>query len=63
LAFASLTVIVPVHFQPHATPRFIHTTHTGHVALWVFFAIFAAALVGVGITSLRVEKRARVFHW
>ncbi|GFZ52110.1 hypothetical protein JCM24511_09883 [Saitozyma sp. JCM 24511] len=54
---------LPTNTFPHATPRFIHATHTGHVALWVFFAIFAAALVGVGITSLRVEKRARAFHW
>jgi len=35
----------------------------GHVALWVFFALFTAGLVGVGILALRVEKRARVFHW
>lgn len=43
--------------------RFLHSTHTGHTALWVVFALFTLGLVGVFILSLRVERKARVFHW
>ena len=49
--------------QPTAHPVFLHATQPGFVALWIVFGLFTAGLIGVGILSLRVEKRARVFHW
>lgn len=42
--------------------HFIHSGKTGHTALWVIFALFVAGFLGTGLLSLRVEKRARLFH-
>lgn len=38
-------------------------TNVGQNALWTFFVLFTLGLLGVGIMALRVEKRARLFHW
>jgi hypothetical protein len=43
--------------------RLLHSTHTGHTALWVVFALFTFGLLGVFVLSARVERKARVFHW
>ncbi|KAL7420931.1 hypothetical protein Q5752_004885 [Cryptotrichosporon argae] len=53
---------LPTFPIPEATARHIHATHVGHMALWVFFALFAVAFVAVGVLSLRVERRSRFFH-
>ena len=49
--------------QPEHHFKFIHAHHTGHIALWVIFALFTAGLLGVFVLAHRVEKRARIFHW
>lgn len=54
---------LPTDTFPTAHPVFLHATQPGFVALWIVFALFTAGLIGVGVLSLRVEKRARVFHW
>ncbi|ORY32162.1 hypothetical protein BCR39DRAFT_524418 [Naematelia encephala] len=54
---------LPTDTFPSPHVRFLHATGTGHVALWVIFALFTAGLLGVWILALRVEKRARIFHW
>jgi hypothetical protein len=48
--------------QPEVDFHFIHSGKTGHTALWVIFALFVAGFLGTGLLSLRVEKRARLFH-
>ncbi|KAK4690043.1 hypothetical protein P7C73_g47, partial [Tremellales sp. Uapishka_1] len=54
---------LPTDTFPSATARYIHATKSGENALWVVFVIMTLGLLGVGVLSLRVEKRARVFHW
>ncbi|WWD19367.1 hypothetical protein CI109_103827 [Kwoniella shandongensis] len=53
---------LPTDTFPSAVSHYIHATHTGHNALWIVFAIFTAALVGVVILTIRTEKRNRLFH-
>ncbi|ODN92132.1 opsin 1 [Cryptococcus wingfieldii CBS 7118] len=53
---------VPTDVFPSATPRLLHATHKGHVAAWVFTAVFAAGLaVSVFLVS-RTPKKNRLFH-
>jgi hypothetical protein len=40
----------------------MHTHKAGCIALWVFFGVFAAGTVGVGVLAMRVARRERVFH-
>ena len=53
----------PVPSFPSARITLLHATNTGRITLWIVFALFAAGLLGVFVLSLRVERRAKVFHW
>lgn len=54
---------LPTGAFPTPDVRLLHSTDAGHTALWVVFALFTIGLVGVFILSLRVERKARIFHW
>ncbi|KAK8854499.1 hypothetical protein IAR55_003237 [Kwoniella newhampshirensis] len=53
---------LPTDTFPSAHVHYLHTSHVGHNALWVVFAIFTLALVGVIFLTIRTEKRNRLFH-
>ncbi|CAD6590220.1 MAG: ion channel activity [Tremellales sp. Tagirdzhanova-0007] len=54
---------LPTMSLPSPTPVYLEATDVGRSTLWVVFVIFTLGLLGVGIMALRVEKRARIFHW
>ncbi|ODN77719.1 hypothetical protein L202_04861 [Cryptococcus amylolentus CBS 6039] len=53
---------VPTDVFPSATPRLLHATHKGHVAAWVFTAVFAAGLAASVFLVSRTPKKNRLFH-
>ncbi|WWC90362.1 uncharacterized protein L201_005295 [Kwoniella dendrophila CBS 6074] len=55
---------LPLPTQPFPTAdiHLIHSTHVGHTALWVIFALFTIGLVPVLFLTVRTEKRNRYFH-
>ena len=43
--------------------EFVKATHVGQKALWIVFWMFSIGFVLVSLMALRVEKKARLFHW
>ncbi|WVW85248.1 hypothetical protein I302_107286 [Kwoniella bestiolae CBS 10118] len=53
---------LPTDTFPSPDVHFLHATHVGHTALWVFFTLFTIGLVGVLFLTVRAERRNRYFY-
>lgn len=49
--------------QPAIDYHFATATHVGFTALWVVFGMFTVGFLVSMLLALRVEKKARLFHW